>query len=72
MTDVGGTERTNRGNFAIFPNTLENVETLRLCLNEFPMNYIFFSSLIFIYFVFLGDFETRSKWSIFLSFHAFF
>lgn len=32
----------------------------------------FFSSLIFIYFVFLGDFETRSKWSIFLSLHAFF
>lgn len=54
--DGRGTERTSRGNFAsffqiLFCNTLENVEIM-----------IFFLCLfLYIFYVFLGDFETRES-----------
>lgn len=48
MTDVERKGRTVEI-LSFFPNTLENVETLRLCLNEFPMNYIFFFAYFYIF-----------------------
>lgn len=62
--DGRGTERTSRGNFAsffqiLFCNTLENVEIM-----------IFFLCLfLYIFYVFLGDFETRESWNYHWIFH---
>lgn len=56
MTDVERKGRT----VEILPNTLENVETLRLCLNEFPMNYIFFLRL-FLYILYSLEILRRDR-----------